>query len=726
MSEENTGVSKEKQILRDARAKGGLAVPIAYLKCSGPGFLQGAITLAGGSLAGSLYLGIYGGYSMLWLQLLAMLVGILMLSAITYVTLSTGCRPFQAINEHINPVLGWGWALATLMANIVWCLPQFSLGSAAVKQNLFKGLEVNGKWSLLGLSPDQSTWLVCLGILAIAVTVVWFYDSGGGGIRLFELILKLMVAGIVLCFVGVVVQLSLKGILNWKEIGQGFIPNMDLLTQPSKTFAPYLEKTGEFSDFWNQMIVDAQRSKMITAAATAVGINMTFLLPYSMLKKGWDRESRGLAIFDLGIGLAIPFLLATSAVVIAASVQFHTKPELSAMDGSDKVLAGNYQKNLKARLANEMGAEGMAKLEAAVALGVNAEKSLENANLSVDQRSSLEKLVPLKTSITDRLANMPKADKEMAAMLINRDAFQLAGSLSALTGDKLAHYVFGVGILGMAISTIIILMLISGFTVCEMLGVPHRGWMHRFGCMLPAIGVAGPFLFTGQAKVWMAVPTSMFGWTLLPIAYLSFFLLINNKKVMGDQRPSGFGGMVFNILMFAGVLVVGVAAAWTVWTSIRWAGVGIISFLVVLSWLVHVARKERVAVKAAKSAKADKPVKPLQPIANAPAVAASGPGDQGETVLLKPEDFAKSDHTPKPAAATEDGKGNTVVLTPADVAKAPAPKAAPKVAKVSPVKVAPAPVKPKVAVAPAPVKPAAPKADPGYTDTSSLTGGVLL
>ena len=56
--------------MREARAKGGLAIPMAFLKCSGPGWLQGAITLGGGSLAGSLYLGVLGGYSLLWLQVL--------------------------------------------------------------------------------------------------------------------------------------------------------------------------------------------------------------------------------------------------------------------------------------------------------------------------------------------------------------------------------------------------------------------------------------------------------------------------------------------------------------------------------------------------------------------------------------------------------------------------------------------------------------------------------
>ena len=74
----------------DAQAKGAGATLGTYIKLSGPGWLQSAITLGGGSLAGSLFLGILGGTSMLWLQLVAIIMGVIMLSAISYITLSTG------------------------------------------------------------------------------------------------------------------------------------------------------------------------------------------------------------------------------------------------------------------------------------------------------------------------------------------------------------------------------------------------------------------------------------------------------------------------------------------------------------------------------------------------------------------------------------------------------------------------------------------------------------
>ena len=98
----------------------------------------------------------------------------------------------------------------------------------------------------------------------------------------------------------------------------------------------------------------------------------------------------------------------------------------------------------------------------------------------------------------------------MAAALVKRDVFHLANSLEELFGGTTSQVLFGVGVLGMAISTIIILMLINGFAVCEMLGVPPHGWPHRLGALAAGlVGSLGPF-FWKEASVWLVVPTSMF------------------------------------------------------------------------------------------------------------------------------------------------------------------------------------------------------------------------
>jgi Mn2+/Fe2+ NRAMP family transporter len=118
--------------LENVQRQGGWARVRAYTRLSGPGWLQSATTLGGGSLARALFLGVVGGYAVLWVQAGAIILGVIMLAAIGYVTLSTGESPFEAMRTRINPVLAWGWILAALAANMVFVLPQYSLALATV------------------------------------------------------------------------------------------------------------------------------------------------------------------------------------------------------------------------------------------------------------------------------------------------------------------------------------------------------------------------------------------------------------------------------------------------------------------------------------------------------------------------------------------------------------------------------------------------------------------
>ncbi len=492
-----------------------------YTKKSGPGWLQAAITLGGGSLAGALYLGVFTGYTMMWVQPLAMIVGVIMLSAISYVTLTTGERPFRAVQEHVSPVLAWAWIIATLMASFVWCMPQFALGSAAVQQNLGGG--------------GIPTVVICLFLLAAAFTVNIFYERGSRGIFIFEVILKIMVGIIVLSFFGVVVALSASGALDWGAVFSGLIPNFSLLGKPAATFSDAIAATGDYASHWKDVISSNQRDIMITAFGTAVGINMTFLLPYSMLKKSWGREHRPMAIFDLSIGLIIPFVLATGCVVIAAASQFHTKFDdvLSADGQIAEKLAGPYHTFLDGRLKAELGEDEF--------------NQLEDPALAAARNG------------------LPLADKQMAAMLVKRDNFQLANALEPLTGATVAQGIFGVGVFGMALSTIIILMLISGFAFTEMFNKPGNRNIHLAGCLLTGIsGFLGPLVFwsNANAKAALAVPTSVIGGSMIPIAYFTFLLLMNSRKTLGDNMIQGRDRMIWNALMIASTALATVGSVW--------------------------------------------------------------------------------------------------------------------------------------------------------------------
>ena len=521
-------IEQEKKFLKEAEAKGLYSCLAAYTKLSGPGWLQSAITLGGGSLASSLFLGVLAGYSLLWLQPIAIVLGIIMLSAISHVTLSTGQSPFVSINNEINPVLGWGWAIATIMANIVWCLPQFTLGTAAVTQNLIPALNNTG-----------GKVFVVLTLLVIAGIVIWAYDRGNKGVKVFDLILKIMVGLVVISFFGVVVKMGTAGNLAWGEIAQGFIPNLSLLNHPDEVYTSFLNKTGDFRAFWEDKIVNMQRDVMIAAAATAVGINMTFFMPFVLLNRKWGREHRGLAKFDLWTALLIPYVVATSCVVIAAGSQFNGKPESAYQDYENRILHPNlvkgYNQFITERLELEFGK---------------------------DQFSNLAPVQKKEQSLA-----VPESDKQLAAMLVKRDAFNLAASLESLMENKtFSHYIFGIGVVGMALSTIIILMTINGHAICEVLGKPHKGPVFLAGAYVAGIGVLGPFVWS-DAAFWLAVPTSILGFTLIPVAYLSFFLLINSKKVLGRERPKGLGRIIWNIGLLLSLSIMGTAAFYVAWNK---------------------------------------------------------------------------------------------------------------------------------------------------------------
>ena len=522
---------QELDVIESVADKGGIAKFFAYAKISGPGWLQGAITLGGGSLAGALYLGVVSGMDLLWVQPLAMICGIIMLSAIAYVTLSTGERPLQAINKHLHPLLGWSWVVATVMANIVWTMPQFALGTAAVQQNLF--------------SSEVNQWLIIGVLFAIALFVNFLYEAGGGGAKLFDRIIKVMVGVIVLSFIAVVVTLLTKGNLDFGAIVGGFIPDFSLLGSSSKTFAADIAASSA-PEWWDSHIVTTQKSKIFAAFGTAVGINMTFLLPYTLLRKKWGSKHRGLSITDLSIGLFVPFFLATACVVIASASSFHGKDDDVTPEQRVKTLS-NVPSVVEAKAAAK---NSVIENSAVVTM---TEEQLATAVADAEAAAQ-----------TAAIAKLNSADQKLAGMLHSRDAGALAITLKPFTGEVVAQKIFGIGVLGMALSTIIILMLINGLAFQEILPAAlPRKVSYFIGCIISGIsGCLFPLFWTGSSKAALAIPTSVIGGSLIPIAYFTFFLLMNSKKVLGDKRPEGAARIVWNVLMIFATTIATVGTWW--------------------------------------------------------------------------------------------------------------------------------------------------------------------
>ena len=275
--------------------------------------------------------------------------------------------------------------------------------------------------------------------------------------------------------------------------------------------------------WWKDQLLGAQRDRAFTAFGTAVGINMTFLLPYTLLKKKWGPRHRGLSITDLSIGLFVPFFLATTCVVIASAASFQ----------------GNAE-------------------------GLDMAKVLEKAAL-----------VPAAEGVTtEQLAT----DVRLAPNLISRNQSALATTLEPAVGSFVAQKIFGIGVIGMAVSTIIILMLINGLAFQEILSdsrardraASEAALSNKknffIGCLISgAAGFLFPLLWTGDSKAAFAVPTSVIGGSLIPIAYFTFFLLMNSKKVLGDKRPEGTARLIWNVLMGIATITATAGSVWATW-----------------------------------------------------------------------------------------------------------------------------------------------------------------
>ena len=512
MSDKN--ISSEEQMLIDAKGNTGATVK-TYLKLSGPGWLQSAITLGGGSLAGALFLGVIGGTEFLWIQLAAMILGVIMLSAISYVTLSSGQSPYKLIRDNVNPVLAWGWLIVSLMANMIWVMPQYAMSHSAITENL--GISFG--------SEMTNKVVISLLIFAFCTALVMTYGKGGKGQKIFDISTKVVVAAIVVTFM--VVTCKIIFIDETFSIGQifaGFIPSISHFTEPVGAIGEQIAKLDPaVQGYWKSQVIDIQQTVLIASAAFAVGVNMTFMMPFSLISRGWNKNFRGLAIFDLATGMLIPFILATSCVAIASAAAFHGKSQ-----GAIVKVEGKYQVNPDASGKVKGGLNGILK----------------------------------KRNSNEALKAVPVSEEEMvmASFLIKRDTGSFTKALEGTVGKTMANLIFGLGVLAMGLSTITMLMLISGFCVCEIGGFEHGGKQHKMGTLLASTGLLWFVVWTQGSAPYLAAVTGTFGYIFLPIAYIAFFLLFNSKKAMGENMPVGSSKIKWNILMGIAVVITSAAA----------------------------------------------------------------------------------------------------------------------------------------------------------------------
>ena len=403
-------VAAEREHLAELNRRGLGGRLWGYTKMSGPGWLQSAFSLGGGSLASSLFAGALLGYALLWVQPVAMVAGVVMLSAIGYVTLHTSGRPMEVVAKGVHPAMAWAWAIGALISSLVWVLPQYSIS-----------VDVVGDMAGREFGPGGGL-VVALILLVVVTAVAWNYGSAKG-VRIFETITRLLVAGIIVAFAVVVAAVGLR--LGWAAVVEGYfgfsfpLPGREagaaagwdpVLTEQVATRAV----TPEAAAGMRSSVGTEGFNLVLAGFSAAVGINMTFLFPYSIRARGWGREHAGLARFDLWTGMLIPFAIVTSLLIIASANQFYG---MSSYGG-----------------------------------------------LFTDMATSGKK----------------------------PGSGELAFALEPVMGPTLSHWVFGLGVLGMTLSSIVMMMLVCGFVVMEVTGRPFGSLAHRVGdAAARGVGVLG-------------------------------------------------------------------------------------------------------------------------------------------------------------------------------------------------------------------------------------------
>ncbi len=409
-----------------------------YLQLLGPGYLQSAMTLGGGTVSAALFAGAIFGYQLLWVAPVAMAFGVCMLSAVSWQTLSTGRRPWPAMREHAGPFFAWAWALGALLSSIIWQFPQYALASAVL-------VDLAELFSWRGLSPELAGGAV----LGWALVVSGLYGRSPRWVRVYESLLQAMVWTIVICFGWVVVR---TGVSDWGEIWRGFV-----------SFSVPDARNGV-----------AGATLVLSGLSAAVGVNMVFLYPYTLLARGWGRAHRELSRVDLLLGMFVPYTIAVSLVVIATANTLHLDPAY----------------------------EGM-------------------------------RLSPV----------------------------EAAGVLASSIGDGAGRLVFGLGVLGMALSSITLQMLTCGFVGVELFGLTVGTWKHRLATWMPVPGVLG-CVYWSDIAVWVAVPTNIVCGFFLPAAYLGFCVLQRSRSYLGADRPEGPLATLWWLAMLAVTVFLVVFLGW--------------------------------------------------------------------------------------------------------------------------------------------------------------------
>lgn len=532
--------------LQELEAKRWLPRLVGYLGLSGPGFLQGAMTLGGGSAVASLAVGANFGYEYLWVQPVSMIIGCIMLFALSYQTLSSGERPYVAMQRHLSKTVALLWALAAIASSVIWGLAQYPIGAGMLEDmvRVTTGFEVTTKGSTGHQAYLFGFAVVMYGVVALTA---WNYSKGGAFIRGVEKTLKVLIAVIVICFGLVVVGASMKGRIDWVGALAGFIPR----SFPTD---------------------GAGLTTLMGAFGAAIGINMTFLYGYTLLRRNWGKAHRILSRYDITMGLVIPYIIVVSLISIACASGLY--PLAKPLEVQAKLLEVESMSYAMADADARLRVEGLtSEARRLTEEGSSvAERDQKFAQAGRKYRAAEAKLATAQTLILTKApeARVSEATQQRVDALRKQRADLIRPTAAAKVfesgglGTVFGRIVFCLGILGMTTNALIMHMLCCGFACAEVVGFPIGSRRYQYACLITTPAVLGVF-FWHVYGMYIGLITSAICAFLLPIAYVGWLIMNNKSSYLGAETPTGRRRMLANVAMSLCIVVVVVALAYTTW-----------------------------------------------------------------------------------------------------------------------------------------------------------------
>ena len=105
---------------------------------------------------------------------------------------------------------------------------------------------------------------------------------------------------------------------------------------------------------------------------------------------------------------------------------------------------------------------------------------------------------------------------------------EAARAFGAILGERNGRLVFDLGLTGMALSTIALHMVCSGFALAELAGKSSSSWTYRIGTLLPIPGVLGPLVWNDL--LWLVIPTNIVCGLFLPVTYIGLILWAQKER----------------------------------------------------------------------------------------------------------------------------------------------------------------------------------------------------